>query len=226
MRTLLLFLSLLVIGIAKPSKEALALLRQVPDQNHYSPLDMVNAANAFLALGPLKCEETLEELCRWSDSQTEKNWYHSNGRLLLLMRILYISDAADPIPIPAMGRPEFPIKEEDWHEWPYFPLEFSRGVPLFLPKGYVLAGSPVLAGKYLGYCRSKGWLRRSMLSVPTREHLLQAVTTVVESRRWRASLWRELEVGDAANSKISEEVGARAFLYEQCDLKPPQKATR
>lgn len=223
MKSLLLFLSLVTAGVAAPSMELLALLQQVPDQTHYSPRDMAVATNAFLALGSAKCETALVDLCRWSDSQREKDWHQTNGRLLLLIRSLYVSDAADPIPIPAMGLPVFPIREADWQEWPYFPLEFSHGIPLLLPSGYILAGSPVLAGKYLGYCRDKGWLRRAALPVPTQEDLFRAVTTVVESRRWRASAWREHEIGDAANSKVSEEIGARRFLYEQCGLKPPQK---
>ncbi|MFA5057360.1 MAG: hypothetical protein WC485_04560 [Opitutaceae bacterium] len=224
MKALIVFALLAVTGVAAPSEEELAMLRQVPDQNHYSPREMVLSANAFLALGPAKCEAALEDLCRWSDVQKEKNWYQTNGRLLLLMRTLYVSDPVDPIPVPAMGQPVFPVTESDWQEWLYFPLEFSGGVPLLLPSGYILAGSPVLAGKYLGYCRSKGWLRRSALHVPTDEDLSRAIRLLVDSRRWRASRWRVTDVGDAANSKASEEERARAFLYEQSGLKPPEKA--
>jgi hypothetical protein len=223
MKALVFFFSLVTTVAAAPSEEVFPLLRQVPDQDHYSPREMILAANAFLALGPAKCEASLEDLCRWSDAQKVKDWYQINSRLLLLIRTLYVSDLADPIPLPPMGQPEFPITMSDWQEWPYFPLEFSHGVPLLLPRGYLLAGAPVLAGTYLASCRGKGWLRRARLREPRVEDLQLAVATVVSSRRWRALLWAIVNVGDAANTTFSDEILARRFLYKQCGLEVPNR---
>ena len=195
----------------------------------YSPRQMVLAANAFLALGPKDCRSSIVDLCVWNTRRDDPSfeWFDNNDRLLLLIRVLFVSDPVDPISIPPVGRPSFPIFEGDasdiLSEWPYFPIEFSKGIPLLLPREFELSGAPIVAGTYFNICESKGWLRRSSFHVPTNDDLVRAVELLVASRRWRASRWEIYEIGDSAKSTISQEVIAREYIYSQCGLIPPPR---
>jgi hypothetical protein len=192
---------------------------------------MVLVANEFIALGEKDCQSTLEELCVWNNkNEGSAKWdFRINDRLVLLMRVLYVSDVADPIPIPALGAPEFPITKADWQEWPYFPIEFSDGVPLLLPSEYVIAGSPVRAGKYLEFCEGKGWIRRTKLHVPTDQDLRSAIEHLLATRRWKGTNWPmvETDFGPGATeghpASVSSEIFARDYLYKQCGIANPRR---
>jgi hypothetical protein len=135
---------------------------------------------AAIGLQSLSHEAAIERLCALTRSQI-------GDRVLPLCRMLFVRRDEPGFVRPGTGGASF-LGGTDYADWPLEPIELVDGIPFLIARGYLVAGFPEPAEKYLDYCLENcDW--NPVRYVPkTAEEKTQALGKLVKSPKWKRPL--------------------------------------
>ena len=169
----------------------------------YNPQAMIITANQLIALGK---DRAVANLLQYADDPPagKEDWLAHEARakyVAWLCLLLFDPPPESGLPMPFFGGPDFPnTGAPPWNRalgwvnspaWPRFPLVLSRGVPLLLVQGYMLAGAVGPISSFVHDCAARSSFRTVPYPVPTQEDAERALIDLVGSPRWKALDWHE-----------------------------------
>lgn len=158
-----------------------------PDSRDGNSRTLLFALNMLISAGEQKANTALqmyEDLCKASDNDDWMRHGISSGRLLYLIRLLYVAESPsrplNPMRLGAPTGPEFRLIDSCW---PQFPLVVVDDWPIILYEEWLVAGCAENPMSYLEYCRQNGVFRSSPYD-PT-ETLEDALNHLFASDCWK-----------------------------------------
>lgn len=150
------------------------------------------------ALQALPIDDRISTLRAWAGGPDDKyRSYHDypNEAVITLCRMLFQGKDGQPLRRPRSGAPQFvgepmgfsPSTDEVMQRHPDEPLRWVGDIPFRVVRGYMIAGVPEPATRYLDYCLAEGeWTTRRFRPATTEE--LGAALDQMLSHRWEKSL--------------------------------------
>lgn len=142
--------------------------------------------------------------------------YEADQRVCHLCRLLFVPNSTTNVLRRAgLGAPDLlPLESMKPSDWPHLPFAIVDDVPLSMTTGYMLAGVPEKADRYLAYCMSNGVFRTRPFPQPTFGSASNALNHVFSSQKWKALKWTD--EGPGWHYHLSESTAKRT-LWEQVE---------
>jgi hypothetical protein len=111
----------------------------------------------------------------------------SEAMVIALCRMLFVSREGEPLRPPCLGEPWF-LGDTTEDHWPIHPLHLHEGVPLFVVRGWSLAGLPERAAEYLAFCLLHGVWNEKPFRMVDRQELTRVTEHFIENGPWKRQL--------------------------------------
>jgi hypothetical protein len=153
-----------------------------------SSKDWAEVASYFIELGEEKAVTELKEKSSGKSGRV-------NTRTGLICRVLFEPKGSKPLRQPNLGTLALPYLSMPLSKWPHYPLVKENGIWFLLEENYQRSGSEETARAYIDYCQQEGRFRTEKVAVPTKEETVDALKSLLSSKRWADIRWSDSRRG-------------------------------
>jgi hypothetical protein len=150
--------------------------------------DWAEVANYFIEMGEANA---VTELKAKSSGKTGR----VNTRTGLICRIIFEPKGSKPLRQPSFGDLAIPYLTMPLSKWPHYPMVKESGIWFLLEENYRLSGKGETARDYFDYCQKEGSFRAEKVAIPTKEEVVDALKSLLSSKRWTDIQWSDSRRG-------------------------------
>jgi hypothetical protein len=150
--------------------------------------DWAEVANYFIEMGEASA---VTELKTKSSGKTGR----VNTRTGLICRILFEPKANKALRQPNFGDLALPYLTMPLSKWSHYPMVKENGIWFLLEENYRLTGKGESARDYIDHCQREGHFRAEKVAIPTKEEVVDALKSLLSSKRWTDIQWSDSRRG-------------------------------